>query len=66
MLESYLKVHSRAKDHTCTQTKFQVDPCRDSQDYPVTKNADRRTDGQTDGQLVEVSIYACVYINPFM
>ena len=42
------KLFKSARDHTCTQTKFHVDPCRDSQDYPVTKNADGRTDGQTD------------------
>ena len=37
LLESYLKVHSHARDHSCTQTKFHVDPYRDSQDYPMTK-----------------------------
>ena len=51
-LESYLKVHSRTRDHSCTQTKFHVDPCRDSRDYPVTKmQTDERTYIQTDLQL---------------
>ena len=45
LLETYLKVHSHDRDHSCTQTKFHVDLCRDSQDYPVTKNTDGRTDG---------------------
>ena len=45
-----IKVHLYARDHSCTQTKFHVDPCRDSQDYPVTKNADgRTTDRWIDG-----------------
>ena len=50
LFENYLKVYSRARDHSCTQTKFHVDPCRDSQDYPVTKNAGGWTDRQTDGK----------------
>ena len=45
LLESYLKVHSCARDHSCAQTKFHVDPCRDSQDYPGQK---MQTDGWTD------------------
>ena len=33
------------------ETKSQVDQSRDGQDYPVTKNAYGRTDGQTAFQL---------------
>ena len=45
-----------------TQTKSQVDPCRDSRDYPVTKNADGQTDRQTPFQLYIVDIYIYIYI----
>ena len=61
LLETYVKVHSRDRDHSCTQTKFHVDPCRDSQDYPVTKNADGRTNGQTAFQLYIVDVYIYIY-----
>ena len=37
------KLFKGARDHSCTQTKFHVDPCRDSQDNSMTKNADGQT-----------------------
>ena len=49
-----------------TQTKSQVGPCRDNQDYPVTKNANRQTDRQTDtisasySRTINVHAYVCV------
>ena len=60
LLENYLKVHSCARDHSCTQTKLHVDPCRDSQDYPVTKNADGQTDGFSALYSRLVLYFTCV------
>ena len=47
LLETYLNVYSHARDHSRTQTKSHVDPCRNHWAIDVTV---KQTDGQTDRQ----------------
>ena len=44
LLETYLNMHSRARDHSSTLAKSHANPCRDHRDYPVIKNVDGQTD----------------------